>query len=145
MRLIISLLFCAVLSAQMIPNSNGAIQAVNNIVNVTTTAFKNVSGAYMAGSGYNATNRSSMGYTVTGGAVGDRVAQTFTFVNAGSGDYHLSSTDAGARDYGMTNPGSGAFSTDIDGETRTGSWDIGFDEYIAAVTGRPFLIIVTDQ
>ena len=60
---------------------------------------------------------------------GNRVSQTFTFVNAGSDDYHLASTDAGALGYGTDL--SGTFTIDIDGETRS-SWDIGADEYVAA-------------
>lgn len=31
----------------------------------------------------------------------------------------------------------GTFTTDIDGETRTGTWDIGADEYVAAASGVP--------
>lgn len=57
-----------------------------------------------------------------------RSAVTFTFVNAASDDYHLGSADAGAKNYGVSNPGSGLFSDDIDGGTRSGSWDIGMDE-----------------
>jgi hypothetical protein len=68
---------------------------------------------------------------LTPGGTGNRFSQTFTF----SDNYHLASTDAGARDHGTSDPGSGLFSDDIDGETRSGTWDIGADEYLAA--GRP--------
>lgn len=61
-----------------------------------------------------------------------RSAQTFTFVNAASDDFHLASTDAGAKGFGVSDPGSGLFSDDIDGQTRSGSWDIGFDQYVAS-------------
>lgn len=55
-------------------------------------------------------------------------AATFTFVDAANGDYHLSSSDTGAKDLGLINPSSGVYFDDIDGETRTAAWDIGFDE-----------------
>ena len=66
---------------------------------------------------------------------GNRINQTFTFVDSANGDFHLASTDAGARDYGVSDPGSGLFSDDIDGVARSGSWDIGADEYVAAGGG----------
>lgn len=110
-----------------------AIIAKNNLVVGYTTAM---TGTFAAGTDYNATDDAAIGYTVTGsGNTHDRVSQTFTF--AASGDYHLASNDAGARDYGVSDPGSGLFSDDIDGQTRSGSWDIGADEYVAAATGQP--------
>ena len=66
----------------------------------------------------------------------NRVSQTFTFINEGGDDFHLHADDAGALDFGQdlsTDPESKiSFSTDIKGETRSGTWDIGADEYIAA-------------
>jgi hypothetical protein len=59
---------------------------------------------------------------------------TVTFVDEAKDDFHLASNDAGARDYGVSDPGSGLFSDDIDGQTRTGIWDIGADEYVAAAS-----------
>lgn len=88
---------------------------------------------YAAGTDYNACDNASMNYHVDGdGNIHDRVSQTFTFVGEGSENWHLAVGDAGAKDYGKTDPGSGKFSDDIDGETRSGSWDIGMDEYILA-------------
>lgn len=73
------------------------------------------------------------------GGTGNRASQTFTFVNAASDDFHLASSDAGAKDFGVSDPGSGLFSDDIDGQTRSGSWDIGADEYVSAATAAfPF-------
>lgn len=69
------------------------------------------------------------------GGVGNRVSQTFTFIDEVNDNFHLASNDAGARDYGQTNPGSGLFTDDIDGQTRSGTWDIGADEYVAAGGG----------
>lgn len=59
-----------------------------------------------------------------------------TFVFAGSGDYHLDSTDTGARGKGtdLSSDGTYAFSDDIDGDTRS-AWDAGADEYVAAGGG----------
>ena len=64
------------------------------------------------------------------GGAGNRISQTFTFVNTATDDYHLGSADAGAKDYGTDL--SGTFDDDIDFVVRTGSWDIGFDEYVSA-------------
>jgi len=68
----------------------------------------------------------------TAGGTDARDSQTFSFVDAANGDFHLLSTDTGAKDYGLSDPGSGLYSDDIDGQTRSGSWDIGADEYVAA-------------
>ena len=119
-------------------NGDGNVVARNNLLSVSTTA---ASGTFGAGSGYNATNLSGMGYTVTGGATGDRVSQTFTFVNAGASDWHLAETDAGARNFGLTDPGSGMFGNDIDGQTRSGAWDIGADEVPS--TGRRRVVVAS--
>src|SRR3990172_5304724 len=66
------------------------------------------------------------------GGAGNRINQTFTFVNEAGDDFHLASGDAGAKDYGVdlsADPDL-AFSDDIDGQTRSGTWDIGADEYV---------------
>lgn len=78
--------------------------------------------------GYNSTDAASLGYTAQ---TGDRVSQTFTFVDSVNDDFHLASGDGGAKDFGTDL--SGSFTTDIDGVARTGTWDIGADEYV--VTG----------
>jgi hypothetical protein len=54
----------------------------------------------------------------------------FVSTTAGSEDFHLKST---ATDFiGAGTDLSGTFTTDIDGVTRSGTWDIGADEYVAA-------------
>jgi hypothetical protein len=60
-----------------------------------------------------------------------------TFVDADNADFHLASDDAGARDYGADLSADAAmpFSIDIDAQTRSGSWDIGADEFIADTAG----------
>ena len=45
---------------------------------------------------------------------------------------HLDSTDNTWKDQGTDLSGEGFFTDDIDGDTRSGSWDIGADEYVAA-------------
>lgn len=117
---------------------NASVVARNNLLSVTTTAG---SGTFAAGTNYNATNRSVMSYTVTGGGnANDRVSQTFTFANAGSSDWHLAETDTGAKDRGMNDPSTGVFGYDIDGEPRYGSWDIGADEFPSAGRRRNVVI-----
>lgn len=88
-----------------------------------TLAFVNIS----VGS-HNASTSSSVPGT------NGRTNQTFSFVDAANGDFHLTSTDAGARNFGVSDPGSGLFGDDIDGQTRSGSWDIGADEYAVAAS-----------
>jgi len=66
---------------------------------------------------------------------------TATFVNAAAKNFHLAADDFSI-DYGV-NLSADAFypiTTDIDDQTRSGTWDIGADEYIAA--GGAFLAIV---
>jgi hypothetical protein len=91
------------------------------------TAFYSSSGTWHASTNYNAAS------DATAPGANSRNSQTFTFVNAASYDWHLASTDAGAKDYGTDL--SGTFTTDFDGVTRSGSWDIGADEYVAAGGG----------
>ena len=57
-----------------------------------------------------------------------------SFVDSSNYDFHLSSGDTIALNNGVSDPGAGLFSTDIDGETRSSSWDIGADEYVATAT-----------
>ena len=73
---------------------------------------------------------SSSDATDTGGA-NDRKSQTFTYVDEAGNNFHLAVTDVGAKDFGMTDPGTGLFSDDIDGDARSAPWDIGADEYVA--------------
>lgn len=70
-------------------------------------------------------------YMATDGAslptgTGNRTNQTFAFVDAAGGNYHLRGDDAGAREQGINL--SALFAKDIDGQVRKGLWDIGADE-----------------
>jgi hypothetical protein len=60
---------------------------------------------------------------------------TFTYVNSGTGNYHLSGSDSGAKAQGtdLSADGTYAFSTDFDGLTRTGTWDAGPTKFVSTV------------
>lgn len=66
---------------------------------------------------------------------GNRASQIFSFINSGSGDFHLQASDIGAKNYGTdlsADPdGYYSFSTDMDNQARyavDSQWDIGADE-----------------
>jgi len=106
----------------------------NNLFSGCTTAMP---GTAAAGSGYNVTNLASLGYTVTGGATGDRLSKSFTFADSGADDFHLAAADTDCIGYGtnLYNDANYPFQTDIDGQDRGGaaaSWDIGADEYVSS-------------
>ncbi len=54
-----------------------------------------------------------------------RISQTFSFVNAGAGNFNLGSGDTGAMGFGVTDPASGLYLDNIIGTTRTVPWNIG--------------------
>ncbi len=71
------------------------------------------------------------------GGDGNKTGQDLssTFVDAANGDFHLQSTDTVLKDAGVSLASDadwGSFSTDIDGQARSGSWDIGADEYVSS-------------
>jgi len=53
-----------------------------------------------------------------------------TFVNTGTEDFHLAPADLGAKDAGTNLSSDSAlpFTSDVDNQTRSGTWDIGADE-----------------
>ena len=73
------------------------------------------------------------------GGAGNRINQSFDFVDAPNGDYHLGDGDTAARDAGTDLSADAAypFDTDIDGDARTGTWDIGADEAGASIPTAP--------
>jgi hypothetical protein len=90
---------------------------------------------------YNATtNDNTKG--LSAGGTGNRFSQTFTFAGAAP-DYLLGATDAGARTYGATDPGSGLFLDDILGMTRVAPWDIGASQ-INVSSGRRRVVTVNE-
>jgi len=105
----------------------GRAQAINNLVYGCTNAF---SGDFVSGSDYNATDIADTTQGELNTPTHDRASQTFTFVNAPGGDYHLGGADAAAKDWGLNLSSSAIlpFSSDLDGATRVAPWDIGADE-----------------
>lgn len=66
-------------------------------------------------------------------------SKAVTFENEGSDDFHLASGDTNAKDSGTDLSGaSQGFTIDIDNQTRSGTWDIGADEYQSGATAAPF-------
>ena len=112
-----------------IVRTNGILVAKNNIVQETQSA--DYSGTFTT-SNYNLSSDA----TSTGG-VNDKINQTVSFVDLTNKDFHLLSSDTAAKDAGTDLSGDAnfAFSTDIDSQTRSGTWDIGADEYVAAGGG----------
>lgn len=100
------------------------------VVNCLAAATANIGfvGTFEAGSNYNAESDGN-------GAPGanSRTLQTFTFLDAAGDDYRLALSDTGAKNFGTSDPGSGLFSDDCTGFTRSGSWDIGASEAHASV------------
>lgn len=121
----------------------GSTVAINNLV--TNVSTFNYFGTFHSSSDYNTGDDG----TSTGGG-NDRINQTFTFDDEGANDFHLASNDAGARDHGTDLSGDGdlPFSDDIDGETRTGTWDMGADEFISGAPADEYegqVIIIGGQ
>lgn len=104
------------------------MKVVNNLANCSNTGFV---GSFASGSNYNAESDGN-----GGPGANHRTSQTFTFVNAGAGDYHLASGDTGAKGFGTSDPSGGIYSDDVDGNARTGTWDIGFDEFLTALLNQ---------
>lgn len=102
----------------------GTVTLKNCLFNACTVdAIGTITDTYCA-----TTNDNTKGLTAAG--TGNRFSITAHFL--GAADFHLDSTFTDAIDYGTADPGSGLFSDDIDGVTRSGTWDIGADEYVAA-------------
>jgi hypothetical protein len=90
------------------------IRAINCVADCTNDGF-DTTAAFHAAADYNASVQAS---DAPGG--NSRNSQTFTFVDAGAGDYHLASGDGGAKDFGYNLAGDAAypFTTDLDGQER---------------------------
>lgn len=114
-----------------IRNFTGSIKAYNcTFINNTRVYYSDTVTAKNSGQ-YNSTN-SSNAYSETTCS-----SSSPTFVNVGGGDYHLDSSDTAWKDNGTDLSGEsfpiiGSLTQDIDGTTRSGTWDIGADEYAAA-------------
>jgi len=108
-------------------NSSLTLNAYNNTIHNSYIGVKQR---------YGTVNTYNMGYAsvtdaengTVGGGTGNSES-TPTFVNEGSDDFHLQASDTTWKDQ-TSDQSSGLFSDDIDGDTRTGSWDRGADEYV---------------
>jgi hypothetical protein len=104
--------------------------------NVNTTVYNNI--AYDSNTAdYSGTITTSSNNIDSDGSA--EITASLTFVDAANGDFHLSASDTAAIDAGSDL--SSYFTTDIDGDTRSGTWDIGSDEYIAAAVSGGIHII----
>jgi hypothetical protein len=119
--------------------ASGTITARNCLANDSTDGFV---GTFDAASNYNASDVASdaPGANSRNGASG-----TASFVDEAGDDFHLASGDTNCKDLGEDLSGAThGFTDDVDGNTRSGSWDIGFDEIASAGgsatgTGTPSL------
>ncbi|OGS21832.1 MAG: hypothetical protein A2252_00025 [Elusimicrobia bacterium RIFOXYA2_FULL_39_19] len=102
------------------------IIAKNNMAQDCTDGF---AGSFDVSSDYNLSD-------VASDAPGSNAknSATVTFADKTGKDFHITTADTGAKDFGtyLSTDTYIAFGTDIDGDTRSGSWDIGADEYSVA-------------
>ena len=119
-------------------NAASTTTMFNTILNNNSTG---VTGDMAAASDYNATDLVAIGYSTPAG-VNDRLSQAFTYEGEAGFDFRLTSGDEGAKDFGVSDPGSGLYSDDMLGNARAGSWDIGAFEFQggAAPTGQVIFI-----
>jgi len=101
--------------------ATGHFVAINNLVR--SSATEPYQGTFSSGTDYNATDSSDD----IGTGSNNRVSQTFTFVDESGDDFRLATGDAGAKDFGVSDPGSGLFWADKLGASRPqgAAWDIG--------------------
>jgi hypothetical protein len=116
--------------------------AKNNIFYNCTRTFdvSTVSG------GYNSTNLAAWGANYTN-QTGDRLSQTFSFVDAVNKDYRLTTSDTGAYQLG-TDLSADAylpFSTDITGTSRTTPWSIGAHQPVSGGGGTTYSADVNES
>lgn len=108
--------------------ANGVAHAKNVLIdNVSGNAVGN--GANWDSIDYCATSNADFGTSVPS-PTNSRVSQTFTYVNGAGFDFHLAAGDAGAKGFGtdLSSDPDFPITVDIDGVTRTGTWDIGADQ-----------------
>jgi hypothetical protein len=119
------------------PNAGGAIYAKNNIaLKGGQYDFYNGGSAYGTSSDYNiSTDNTAPGSHSQHGV-------TLQFANLPAHDFHLSQFDTAARGMGVSLAADPylPFTTDIDGQTRTGSWSIGADDGPVVVINSPNLV-----
>lgn len=93
--------------------------------------------------GFNGTFDGASDYNlsdITGDAPGTNSKNnvSVSFVDEANDDFHLAAGDTQAKDAGTNLSGDAiGFTDDIDGETRSGTWDMGADEVAAAAPAAP--------
>ncbi|MDP3790874.1 MAG: LamG-like jellyroll fold domain-containing protein [Candidatus Omnitrophota bacterium] len=102
----------------------GTVIAKNNISQIGASI--NYTGTFDASS----TNNLSSGTDAPGTNPQNSKTVSFISTTLNNEDFHLASTDVSAKDVGvsLSADASLAFSDDIDGQIRSGAWDIGADE-----------------
>jgi hypothetical protein len=109
-------------------NDAGTVCTVKNTMAQDCTS-------YSFGGTYNAASTNNCYDSGSGAAPGSN-SQTgeVTFVNEASDDFHIDSSDTVAKNNGadLSADANYAFSDDIDGASRSGTWDIGADEITTA-------------
>jgi hypothetical protein len=125
--------------------------ATINAKNVYASFLDSIAGAAFstAGGALNQTTCASSDTTATGTALDSIAVNTtnFTNVTGGSEDFHLPLGSA-LINVGTDTSGESAplnFTTDIDGQTRSGTWDVGADEYVAAGGGAVVRLFFFDD
>lgn len=102
------------------------LTAINNAVFATTGVC--FGGGFKSTSDYNVSSDATA--PGTNKATG-KTAYTDYFVDPAAGDFHLKASALTL--WGLSGADlSGTFTTDIDGQTRSGAWDIGADQYVSA-------------
>jgi hypothetical protein len=102
--------------------------------------------ALAAGSDYNVASDTSASDEATNYVDSKATyADYFVDMTGGAENFHLKGATSGAGIFGLAGTDlSATFTDDIDGTTRSGTWDIGADEYVAASTGFGQVIIISD-
>ncbi len=115
----------SIISGFAIRAESGQVVAKNNLTDAPGSDFY---GSFYPGSDFNASGDA----TAPGGH--SRRNQTFTFVNQPTRDLHLAPADKGAAHFGQDLSSDAAlpFADDVDGDPRSGGWDIGADQDLAA-------------
>ena len=116
--------------------SSGAIVAYNCTVNGAYLGLRQ----YKTGT-ITAKNSVLMNCTIAVDGIIESTYAVTSGISFASDGYHLDATDTGAIDQGTDL--SAIFTDDIDGGTRSGTWDIGCDECISATipTWSPVVVI----
>lgn len=116
----------------LIVGAGASVTAKNTYAAETSTDGS--AAGFVNGGTLSMTNCASSDATAAGTAPQTNIAvntTNFTNVTPGSEDWHIP-TGSALKDVGTNTSGEGAplnFTTDIDGQARTGTWDIGADSY----------------